>query len=105
MSNKRSVFNEIVEGLNEIRDARDGKVTLRTTTVPERENLTVTAAEIKALRKRLDVSRTVLARYLRTNARTLENWEQGRAEPNDQAALLIRLLARYPDMVERLQVV
>jgi putative transcriptional regulator len=44
----------------------------------------------------------VLAHYLRTNARTLENWEQGRAKPNAQAALLIRLVERYPDTVERL---
>ena len=34
--------------------------------------------------------------------RTLENWEQGRARPNAQAALLIRLVERYPDTMERL---
>lgn len=37
---------------------------------------------------------------LRTNLRTLENWEQGRAKPNAQAALLIRLVEKYPDTVE-----
>jgi len=36
------------------------------------------------------------------NVRTLENWEQGRAKPNAQAALLIRLVQRYPDTVRRL---
>jgi putative transcriptional regulator len=40
--------------------------------------------------------------YLRTNVRTLENWEQGWAKPNAQAALLINLVKRYPDTVERL---
>jgi putative transcriptional regulator len=44
----------------------------------------------------------VFAAYLRTNVRTLENWEQGRARPNAQAALLIHLVRRYPDTVERL---
>jgi len=39
---------------------------------------------------------------LRTNVRTSENWEQGRAKPNAQAALLINLVKRYPDTVERL---
>jgi len=48
------------------------------------------------------LSRPVFARYLRTNSRTLENWEQGRAKPNAQAALLIRLVEKYPDTVERL---
>lgn len=31
-----------------------------------------------------------------------ENWEQGRAKPNAQAALLINLVKRFPDTVERL---
>ena len=44
----------------------------------------------------------VFARYLRTSPRTLENWEQGRARPNAQAALLIRLVDKFPDTVQRL---
>jgi putative transcriptional regulator len=31
-----------------------------------------------------------------------DSWEQGRARPNAQAALLINLVKRYPDTVERL---
>ena len=50
----------------------------------------------------MNVSRAVFARYLRTNVRTVENWEQGRARPNAQAALLIRMVERYPDTVARL---
>jgi hypothetical protein len=33
---------------------------------------------------------------------TFEYWEQGRAKPNVQAALLIRMVAQFPDMVLRL---
>ena len=62
----------------------------------------VTAEELLALRERLHLSRQVFAHYLRTNPRTVENWEQGRAKPNAQAALLIRLVAKFPDTVERL---
>ncbi len=47
-------------------------------------------------------SRALFAAYLRTNVRTLENWEQGRAKPNAQAALLINLVKRYPDTFDRL---
>jgi putative transcriptional regulator len=60
------------------------------------------ARELIELRERLNMSRAVFARYLRTNPRTLENWEQGRARPNAQAAVLIRLVERYPDTVARL---
>ena len=44
----------------------------------------------------------VFAHYLRTNPRTLENCEHGRAKPNAQAALLIHLVDRYLDTVKRL---
>ena len=54
------------------------------------------------MRERLNLSRAVFARALRTNERTLENWEQGRAAPNAQARLLIRMAATYPDTVDRL---
>ena len=63
---------------------------------------TVTAEEILALRERLNLSRAVFARTLRINVRTVENCEQGRARPNAQAALLIRMVESYQDMVERL---
>ena len=58
--------------------------------------------EVVAIRERLNLSRAVFANYLRTNLRTLENWEQGRAKPNAQAALLIHLVDRYPDTVEKI---
>lgn len=55
------------------------------------------------MREQLHPSRSVFARYLNTKPRALENWEQGRAKPNAQAALLIRLVAQYPDMAKRLE--
>ena len=60
------------------------------------------ADELTKVREDMKLSRSLFARYLRTNVRTLQNWEQGRAKPNAQAALLIRLVQRYPDTVRRL---
>jgi putative transcriptional regulator len=54
------------------------------------------------VRERLKLSRALFAVYLRTHVRTLDNWEQGRAKPNAQAALLINLVRQYPDTVQRL---
>ena len=61
-----------------------------------------TPAQLLHVRKQLKLSRALFAVYLRTNVRMLENWEQGRAKPNAQAALLINMVRRYPDTVERL---
>ncbi len=105
---KRDLFAEIVEGFDGLAAVRSGKRTLRTLRTHEAEMLPlpeITADELRALRERLDLSRPLFARYLRTNPRTLENWEQGRARPNAQAALLIKLVERYPDTVERLAAV
>jgi putative transcriptional regulator len=102
---KRNLFTEITEGFDALADARMGKRTLRTHEVALKPAPEVGANELMALRERLHLSRPVFARYLRTNPRTLENWEQGRARPNAQAALLIRLVERYPDTVERLAAV
>lgn len=99
---KRNLFVEITEGFEALAEERAGKRTLRTHEVEGLPAPSVKAADITALRERLHLSRPLFARYLRTNPRTLENWEQGRAKPNAQAALLIRLVEHYPDTVERL---
>ncbi len=102
---KRNLFSEIAQGFEALGDERSGKRTLHTYEIESKPMPEVSAAELLALRERLNLSRPVFASYLRTNPRTLENWEQGRARPNAQAALLIRLVERFPDTVERLAVV
>ena len=102
---KRNLFSEIAEGFGALANERAGQQTLRTHKVELQPLPEVTAEELVQLRERLHLSRPVFARYLRTNPRTLENWEQGRAKPNAQAALLIRLVEKFPDTVERLAAV
>lgn len=99
---KRDMFAELVEGIEALAAHREGKLTLRTHTVKAKSAPVVDAAELVELREGMNLSRALFAHYLRTNVRTLENWEQGRAVPNAQAALLIRLVQRYPDTVQRL---
>ncbi|WP_293228518.1 transcriptional regulator [Paludibacterium sp.] len=101
---KRNLFAELSEGFDALEQSRHGKLTLRShqmdeaTPAPE-----VTAHDLLAIRERLNVSRAVFARYLRTNPRTLESWEQGRTHPNAQAALLIQMVKQYPDTIERIK--
>jgi putative transcriptional regulator len=101
-SAKRDLFAELSEGMDALADARQGKRTLRTHSMEFRPAPTVTPRELIRVRKKLKLSRALFAVYLRTNVRTLENWEQGRAKPNAQAALLINLVKHYPDTVQRL---
>ena len=102
MKKKRNLMDELTEGFAALADQRNGKRTLRTHVVQFKAPPKMSAKELLALRERMNLSRALFAKYLRTNVRTLENWEQGRAKPNAQAALLIRMVARYPDTFERL---
>jgi len=99
---KRNVFAELTEGMAALAESREGKRTLRTHAVEFKPAPTVTPKELIRVRQSLNMSRALFAVYLRTNVRTLENWEQGRAKPNAQAALLINLVKLFPDTVQRL---
>jgi putative transcriptional regulator len=98
----RNLFGELREGMTALAEARRGKHTLRTHAVQYKPAPKVTPRELIRVRERLKFSRALFAVYLRTNVRTLENWEQGRAKPNAQAVLLIHLVKQYPDTMERL---
>ncbi len=99
---KRGLFAELSEGMTALAEARRGKRTLRTHAAEFKPAPEVTPRDLVRVRQYLKLSRALFAVYLRTNVRTLENWEQGRAKPNAQAALLINLVKRSPDTVERL---
>jgi putative transcriptional regulator len=100
---KRSIFNELMEGVAEMKSHREGKLTLRTYKVEPAPLPKVDSKLIKDTRKKLRCSRAVFARKLRINERTLEKWEQGRAKPNRQAAALVLLVRKYPDTLTRLE--
>lgn len=101
-SSRRDLFAELREGFESLAEAREGKRTLRTHVVQFRAAPALSPEDVIRVREKLKMSRAVFAAYLRTNVRTLDNWEQGRAQPNAQAALLISLVKNYPDTMERL---
>lgn len=101
--NKRNLFEELTQGIEEINQFRTGKITLKTYRGVKTPKVEVTPELIKETRERLNLSRAVFAHELHVSPRTLEKWEQGRAKPNDQAATLILLVRKYPDTLERLK--
>jgi len=100
---KRSLFAELVEGIEQMALHREGKITLRTHTValPPAEE-TASAEFFVAAREKFNVSRAVWADMLRVSPRTVEKWEQG-GQGSSLAATFVELVVRYPDTIERLQ--
>jgi putative transcriptional regulator len=100
---KRDIFGEIVEGFDALKQSREGKTTLQTTTVEMKDTLDITAIEIRSLRESMNVSRPIFANMMRMSARTLERWEQDRGKPDQGSVTLMRLIESHPETVEWLQ--
>lgn len=100
---KRKLFEEMMQGVAAMKGHREGKLTLRAYKVEPRGTPSVDSKFVRETREQLNCSRAVFARKLRTNERTLEKWEQGRAKPNPQAAALLLLVRSYPDTLKRLE--
>jgi putative transcriptional regulator len=59
------------------------------------------ADRVRAIRRAVSKGPKDFERRFRVPARTLEGWEQGRRKPDVAARLLLTLIEREPEMVER----
>ncbi len=98
----RDIFSELMEGMDALQEHKEGKRTLRTHRVAVSKETALTPDEIKEIRRDLNLSQALFARYLHTATRTYQNWEQGLAKPNRQAALLIRIVQKSPQALSLL---
>ncbi|MCX5656190.1 MAG: NadS family protein [Planctomycetota bacterium] len=60
---------------------------------------TIKPLDIKEVRRRLRVSQGEFALMIGVSARTLQNWEQGRRQPEGPAKALLRVAVRNPKAV------
>ena len=59
------------------------------------------AARIRALRKRMKLSRGKFAERFGLDPRAVQDWEQGRRVPDRSARVLLTVIDREPEAVER----
>lgn len=97
---KRNLFAEIDEGIHALKNERAGKLTLKSCKVKQQAKACITGKEIVDIRNQLRMSQAVFASALRVEKRTLERWEHGQGVQGP-AAMLIKLVKRYPDTLER----
>jgi len=57
--------------------------------------------DVKAIRSKLKLSQEAFARRFGFSARSVQRWEQGRAVPDRQRRILLRVIERFPRTVER----
>ena len=58
------------------------------------------AVNVKATRTRLGLSQNQFAARLGIKPATLQNWEQGRCQPQGPARVLLAVIDKYPEIVE-----
>jgi putative transcriptional regulator len=92
-----SLGQEIIASLREGLEHAQGKIELRsnTVTLPEVPPK-MSKKTVKDIRKRLNVSQAVLARFLGVSASVVRAWEQGQSKPNGSASRLLQMAAARP---------
>jgi len=99
---ERDIFKELMQGMQELQGHQDGKITLKSFKAVKRQKVTIEPEELRSVRAKLNISQAVFAKILCTGETTYQNWEQGRAKPNAQAILLIRMLQQNPETLQTL---
>ena len=97
MTHRRTaVGRETEEALSEVLAHVGGEVDLPCRIVDD-----PSAERIRALRSRMKLSRQKFADRFGLDVRTLQDWEQGRRVPDRAARLLLTVIDREPEAVER----
>jgi len=89
--NNRDVGLEILDGINEINNFKQGNVSLKTV------ELSAPSAP-KIIRSKLRMTQSVFAGLLGVSMRTLQDWEQGRRTPQGPAIALLRIAEQHPEV-------
>ena len=93
--NKRDIGAEILDGIKEIKEYKKGKIQLKISELSE-------PSPPKIIRSKLQLSQSAFAALLGVSMRTLQDWEQGRREPQGPAIALLRIAEQHPEVFGQL---
>lgn len=92
---KRDIGLEILEGIQEIKEHKAGKRSLRTRKLKP-------PAPPQEIRVQLQLSQSTFAGLMGVSVRTIQEWEQGRREPSGPAKALLRIAEQHPEVFKEL---
>jgi len=85
----KKLFNKLVKGVQEAGKVKRGEAT------PARV-FAFSPDEIKQIRKNLGLSQQQFSQLVYVSVKTLQNWEQGRRQPQGPALALLMILKKDP---------
>ena len=92
----RNLGQEILDGVKEIKSFHKGQKELKTHTLKE-------PSPPKIIRERLKLSQAAFASLLGVSSRTVQDWEQGRRQPQGPAKSLLRIAEKRPEILAELR--
>ena len=90
----RDIGQEILNGIQEIKAHKSGRLALRTRELSE-------PSMPREIRKRLGLSQAAFAGLMGVSVRTVQEWEQGKRKPSGPAKSLLRIAEQHPEVFAR----
>jgi putative transcriptional regulator len=90
---KKELFDELLRSLKEAAAIERGRAN------PSRRFEVKEPNDVLRVRTRLGISQSRFAKLLGISENTLQNWEQGRRRPTGPAKVLLKVVARHPEVV------
>ena len=90
--------NDLIAGLDEALSHAQGKLTLKTATLPSQPK-PLSPAAIAKIRQQMHASTPVFAAYLNVNTDTVRSWEKGRRAPSGPALRLLQIAQKQPQIL------
>lgn len=85
-------FKKLVESVKQMGAIMQGKKIAHRRTV-------LSNIDVKVLRENIGLTQADFSRMIGVSIKTLQNWEQGRREPDGPAKALLRVVEREPQAV------
>ena len=98
-----SVYESIMQGLNEAVDYQQGKINARKTKLSIKPVDSFNNDDIKRIRGKTGLSQVMFACSLGVSPKTVEAWENGRNKPEGASRRLLEIVRDDPDYLKRFQ--
>jgi putative transcriptional regulator len=92
---RRDLFEQLLESVREVKEIQAGR--RKPARVTRAEDVLKTGPDVAALRASFGLSQAKFAALLGISVNTLQNWEQGRRQPEGPARVLLRVAAAHPE--------
>lgn len=95
---QKKMFDELLQSIREMKEIEAGRMKPARVTTSE-EILSRDVRDVAMLRRHFGLSQRKFAALIGISVATLQNWEQGRREPDGPARVLLRVAAAHPEAV------